>query len=1346
MPLAELFLSAFIQALFQQLASSLVVAFTRRERIDTHCNKWQQNLSFIQAVIDDAENKQLTDQAVKVWLEGLRDLFYDLEDILEEITTQALIQQHEGVLPRTSLLRKLIPTCSSLLPASLASNHRMVSKVKEISNRFDDIVKLRNGLKLEENLGGNSNRWMVTRLPSTSLNEPHIYGRDKDKEAIRELLIGEGVCQDDVCYVPIVGMGGIGKTTLAQLVYNDRDVKGSFHVRAWVCVSDFDVFTITKIIHKAVTDDSGESKDLNMLQVSLQQELSKSKFLIVLDDIWNEDYEKWNTLCRPFHGGQPGSRIIVTTRLDHIASKVGSVPAYSMKMLTDGDCLDLLAHHAKRGSIDADPDLREIGKGLVKKCKGLPLAAKALGGLLRSKGSKEEWADVLKSKIWDLPEENNILPVLRLSYHHLPSHLKHLFAYCSIFPKDYEFDKNELVLLWMGEGFLHQKRGNKEMEELGFECFNELLLRSFFQRLSGTDSRFVMHDLMNDLAQLVAGGKCYRLDEKVNTNNEYRVPEKTRHASFLRHEFEVYTKFRAFKQVQGLRTFIPMPVQNSHVWPPFYLSNKILLELLPELHRLRVLSLSGYSITELPSNICKLLHIRYLNLSGTSIVSLPDSISDLFNLLTLSLSNCRFICRLPSAVGSLSKLRHLDISNTDQLREMPIEIGNLKSLRTLPKLVVSKVGGLGLRELRNLEHLRGTLAISELQNVTDIEDAKEACLRHKQELVELQLAWGNDIDVSIERSSEKEVLDMLQPHENLRNLKIEFYRGENFPSWVGDKLFCELLSISLGSCSECTSLPPLGQLPKLKHLRIEGMRKVKHVGVEFCGSVVVPFQRLESLRFYDMPEWETWSRSADGEVSENQFPHLTQLTIFKCPKLTNVSPLKLPILHELDLQECNNVVLRSFSNLSKLNYLKVESVTGLSHLPGELLQSTESLEVLECCNCRELLSLWENGVTVEHLVRLRRLVVADCSELVSLCEEEQQMPCNLEVLELFRCASLMSIPNISNLRILREFIIKNCQRLVSFSENGVPPMLRRLEILSCNALESLPRSFSNLERLEIKDCSSLRTCLDGNFAITLKKLSIKNCNQLAEAMLPPNSDISLEELTISKWLNFSSLVQHVHSFSHLFELYLSDCNGLDNFPEQGLPPNLRTLSIEHCSNLKSLPMQIRNLTSLVSLEIRTCRRLQSFPRCDFPPNLSSLRIWDSRKLKPLARWGLHRLTSLREFSICGGFQELEFLGDDGGLFPRSLIKFSIARFPKLTSLSKVLENLTSLQHLSIMNCTSLSVLPSENLLDKLWHLEISDCPPLKHRCLKDKGEYWNKISGIPCVELDGTYIYRQSSG
>ncbi|GFP92409.1 putative disease resistance rpp13-like protein 1 [Phtheirospermum japonicum] len=1353
MAVGELFLSAFVQVLFQQLASAATMALARREKVEGHFKKLSHSLLTIQAVLDDAEEKQLTDKSVKLWLESLRDLAYDLDDLLDEIMTRAEIQNSEDTQNcRTSRVWRFIPTCSSYMPGALVSNYRLMSRIKETNNKLKYIVDQRTGLKLSENSGSSCNRSSVIRLPSTSLvNESQVYGRDEDKETIIEMSLGNEVCRDDLSVIPIVGMGGIGKTTLAQLVYNDRTVKQNFHVRAWVCVTeDFDVVSITKTIYESVTGISGQSKDLEMLQVSLKDKLAKSKFLIVLDDVWNEDYVKWDDLCRPFQFGLPGSRIIVTTRNDSVASVVGSpLTAYHIKLLTDEDCLSLLAQHA-RTSFQDNAELREVGLGLAKKCKGLPLAAKTLGGLLRSKETKEEWEKVLSSKIWDLPEQNNILPVLRLSYHHLPSHLKHLFSYCSIFPKDYEFDKTELVLLWMGEGFLEQPNPRVRKEELGLEYFNELLSRSFFQRLSSSDSCFVMHDLINDLAQFVAGSTCYRLDEKMDTSQEYRVPEKARHGSFLRHEYEVFRKFYTFNQVQGLRTFLPMPVQNSQVWPPFYLSNRILVELVPKLNSLRVLSLSGYSITELPSSICNLLHLRYLNLSGTSIVTLPDTLSDLFHLQTLSLRNCRFISKLPPTLGKLSSLRHLDNSDTDQLKDMPVEIGNLRNLQTLPKIVLGKDGGLGLKELRDLRYLRGTLAVFELQNVTDIEDVKEANLRCKNELDELQLSWGSELDNSNSCPvSEEDVIDNLQPHENLKNLKIEFYRGSGFPIWIGDPAFRKLSSLSFTSCLGCSSLPPLGQLPELKHLRIGGMPKVKRVGIEFYGEgVTIPFPKLETLRFDNLPEWKKWTGFSDGKID---FPHLQHLAVFRCDKLTEVSPLSFPALRALDIEECDKVLLESFLGLNSLNYLKVEAITGLSHLPTELMQSLKSLEVLECCSCNELLSLWpdENIPRQQHLAHLRRLVVADCSQLVSLGHGEQQLPCNLQVLELFRCANLVSLPNdLGDVGSLRELIIKNCIKFVSFPENGIPPMLKRLEIMSCNALESLPFNIYDLERLEIKECPSLRTWTCDNFPTALKKLAIKNCAQLepvTDTMFPDNNIMLLEDISLCNWLNFSNLLQRLNGFSHVVELYLSSCNRLRHFPEHGLPPGLRALSIEDCASLKTLPAKIRTMRSLVSLELRSCPRLDNFPKCDLPPNLTSLRIWDSKKFKPLTKWGLHRLGSLREFSICGGFKELEVLGEDDCLFPPSLIKFSIARFPKLTSLGKVLENLTLLRHLSIMNCQNLNVLPTENLLEKLWHLEISDCPLLKQRCLKDRGDYWGKIAGIPCVEIDGTYVYKQNS-
>ncbi|GFP92408.1 putative disease resistance rpp13-like protein 1 [Phtheirospermum japonicum] len=1343
MPVGELFLGAFLQVLFDKLGSGLILAFARRQRIYKLLKKWDQTLHMIHALIEDAEDKQLTDKSVKLWLEHLRDLAYDLDDVLDQISTQARIQNSKARQQNTC---NFISICQDWTPEAFIFKKKMKSKIENISVRLDDISSNGNALKLSPNIAGPTTHPIVSRLPSTSVIEPYVCGRDKDKEEVCRIMIRNQE-SNNVCVIPIVGMGGIGKTTLAQLIYNDEMMSSGFDLKAWVCVSEvFDVFAITKTIFHSVTQASAESKDLNLLQESLQQTFSNKKFLLILDDVWNESYEKWDAFCRPFLVGLPGSKILVTTRNNGIAMMVGSVPSYHVNLLTNEDCLSLLAQHAlgKRG-FDKHPDLRRIGEALARKCRGLPLAAKTLGGLLRAKESPEEWEDVLYSKIWNLPRENNILPVLRLSYHHLPPHLKHLFAYCSIFPKDYEFDKYELVLLWMAEGFVPEPSdtGRKTKEQLGFEWFDELLSRSFFQRLSNNGSLFVMHDLINDLAQFVAGGICYKLDEKVETNDEYRVPDKARHASFLRHEYEVLKKFAGFYRVRGLRTFLPMPVQNVHVWPPFYLSNRILIELLPKLNSLRVLSLSGYSVTELPASICALIHLRYLNLSGTSIISLPDSLSELYNLETLSVRNCRFISKLPPAVGDLVNLRHLDNANTDQLKELPVDIKKLGNLQSLPKIVLSKDSvGLGLKELRNLELLRGSVSLLELQNVTDIEDAKEASLRRKQEIEELQLAWTNETDIPRDARLEEKVLDELQPHENLKKLKIEFYGGLRFPGWIGDPSFSKILSVSLSGCNKCTSLPQLGQLPELKHLRIGDMPRIKRIRADG------PFPKLESLRFEHLPNWDEWF-CLEHRI---HFPSLRQLTIFKCPNVTSVSQLSLPVLNHLDLEECSMAVIKSLRDLDSLNYLKVESVAGLSHLPVELVQSITKTEVLECCNCNDLISVWPNGVTLQHLSRLRRLVVADCSQFVCMSEEgendgQRQLPENLEILELFRCANLTSLPNgLKSLASLRELIIKNCPKIASFPENAIPRALRRLEILSCKALESLPNDVSNLERLEIRECPSLKNWSHGNFPNWLKKLSIKNCNKLdpvTENMFPANKRVSLNELSIWDWINFNSLLQHVHKFSRLSELYLSNCDRLENFPEQGLPPYLRTLSVEHCSNLRCLPTQIKNMRSIVSLEIRSCRRLRSFPRCDFPPNLTSLRIWDSRKLEPLSRWGLHRLVFLKEFSICGGFQDLELLSNDHCLFPPSLIKLSMARFPKLSSLSKVLENLGCLQHLSLMNCTSLNVLPSENVLEKLWHLEISDCPVLKQRCLKDKGDYWAKIAGIPCVEIDGTYIYRQ---
>ncbi|KAK2977629.1 hypothetical protein RJ640_020536 [Escallonia rubra] len=803
-----------------------------------------------------------------MWLEELQDLAYDLDDLLDELATEALCRKPTMAQPtqasNPSMFQNLI-TNPVYFARAVQFDLEISSKIDNITGRLDDLLETKSKLNLMgELVGGTSlRRTRDERPPSTSLVDKYcgFYGREKDKQAIlAQMRLG---CESGrFLVIPIVGMGGIGKTTLAQEIYNDEEVKNSFDLKAWICVSDeFEEFAITQRIYEAISSKSCKFKDLNMVQVKLQEMISNQKFLLVLDDVWNENYRKWDDLSRPFQAGAPGSTVIVTTRNVGVASIMGSVPNKQLEQLGDEEICSILAHHAHGWqNFDAHPGFKETREAIAKKCKGLPLAAKSLGGLLRTKENPNEWKDVLDSKIWDIPKgHNDVLPALRLSYHHLPSHLKRLFAYCSLFPKDYEFDKHELVLLWTAEGFLRPSETHREMEDVGFRCFDELLSRSFFQR-SKTDaeSRFVMHDLVNDLARHVAGRVSFRLEDEAESNVQHRMDSllKARHSSFIRHKYDGYQRFEAFSGVSKLRTFLPLPVFKTKSWEPFYLTNQVVNDLLPQLHFVRVLSLSGYLKLQLPNAIGNLKHLRYLNVSGTRIVQLPETVSELYNLQTLLLRDCKSLTKLPTDTRNLINLRHLDIAGTEELKKMPVGLCKMASLQTLSKIVLGR--GLKVNELRDLSNLRGVLSIIGLQCVMDAQDAREANLTSKQGLEELEMVWSSDFDDSRNGMIEREVIELLKPSTNLRRLKVKHYGGVEFPSWLGDPSFSQLAHMSLSECRHCTSLPSLGQLPSLKKLHISGIKGVKTVGKELCGvggrepPVGDAFPSLETLEFVDM--------------------------------------------------------------------------------------------------------------------------------------------------------------------------------------------------------------------------------------------------------------------------------------------------------------------------------------------------------------------------------------------------------------------------------------------------------------------------------------------------------------
>ncbi|PKI65626.1 hypothetical protein CRG98_013981 [Punica granatum] len=396
--MAEVLLGAFLQVLFDRLASRELLNFARRKKLRSRLKGWERNLQDINIVLEDAEYRAMVGESrvINPWLDDLKDLAYDVDDLLDEFATEEALHSSSFLLSdmtgaSSSKLRNLLlPGCitHSLSPRRLLFNDKMRSKVEEIDGRLSEIISHKETLGLRE---GGGRRTYVTvhdrRFDSTSLVELFTVGRDDDREAILNLVMDES---EDLSVIPIVGMGGLGKTTLAQLVYNDEKVTGSFHVRAWACVSDeFDMLAVTKTILQSVGGASAhEGKDLNALQVELQRHLSGKKFLIVLDDVWNENYE-------------------------------------------------------------------------------------------RSKYELKDWTAIAESKIWDLPEETNGVPqALKLSYFYLPSIYKRCFAYCAVFPKDYEFDKHDLISLWMAEGLLtpQKKRISPYIHSQYTHCGNMYVL------------------------------------------------------------------------------------------------------------------------------------------------------------------------------------------------------------------------------------------------------------------------------------------------------------------------------------------------------------------------------------------------------------------------------------------------------------------------------------------------------------------------------------------------------------------------------------------------------------------------------------------------------------------------------------------------------------------------------------------------------------------------------------------------------------------------------------------------------------------------------------------------------
>ncbi|CAJ2639059.1 unnamed protein product [Trifolium pratense] len=1178
------FLSASVQTMIDKLTSTEFRDFINNKKLNVSLLKQlQTTLLVLQAVLDDAEEKQINNPSVRQWLDGLKDAIYDAEDLLNKISYESLRCKVENTEAsnKTNQVWNFLSSPFKNFYGEINSQMKIMCDSLQLFAQHKDII----GLQITK-----TGR-VSCRTPSSSVvNHSIMVGRIDDKETIMKMLLSDD--NNKLGVVAILGMGGVGKTTLAQMVYNHEKFQEHFDLKAWACVSDdFDILRVTKTLLESVTSKAWESNNLDFLRVELKQNLRDKRFLIVLDDLWNDNYNDWDELVAPLVNEKSGSRVIITTRQEKVAIIARTFPIHKLEPLSNEDSWSLLSKHAFGGEDFCGtkcPNLETIGRKIARKCGGLPIAAKTVGGILRSKVDTTYWKTILRSDIWKF-ENDNILPALLLSYQYLPSHLKRCFAYCSIFPKDYAIDRKELVLLWMAEGFLEHSQGEEAAEQVGDEYFSELLSRSLIQQLQSyfKGQKYVMHDLVNDLATVVSGKSCYRLEYGSETS------ENVRHLSYNRENNDILTKFKICYKFKCLRSFLPIGI-----WCPNCLSSKVVIDLLPTLGMLRVLSLSKYNnITILPDSIGSLVQLRYLDLSYTEITSLPNTICSLYYLQTLNLYRCSKITKLPEDVGKLIDLRHLDIDLTS-ITEMPKQIVELENLQTLTVFVVGKQDvGLSVRELGRFPNL---------QNVNDVAEAYDTNLKSKEHIEELTLHWGIESDDSLKG---KEVLDMLQPSANLKKLKIDLYGGTSFPSWLGNSSFSNMVSLCINNCEYCITLPLLGQLPSLKDLHISKMKILETIGQEFYGIVgggsnpsFQPFPSLEKLVIEKMSNWKEWLPIQDNLIP---FPLLKTLKLSTCPKLMGHLPSHLPSLEVIEIHGCDNLLVTPpiqpwLSSIKKIVIGRDRNSPCLLSVPKMIINNT-CLQELDLHGIQSLTAFPKKGLpTSLHTLRIR-----ECYNLTFLPPETWRNYTSLVSLELDR----------------------SCDELTSFPLNCFP-ILQRLTISACKSLESIfisetsPFSLLTLQDLSVSSCKALKSLPQRMDTLTdLEYLSVNNFPKLKlsflkQAVLPPNLRfIRVTSVRITKPVTEWGL----QGLTALSSMYIGGDDIVNMFlKEKKLPISLVSLTIENLSETKSLEGNgLRHLSSLEYLSFSWCSELVSLPEKSLPSSLKSLLFCGCSELESL---------------------------------------------------------------------------------------------------------------------------------
>ncbi|PWZ46376.1 putative disease resistance RPP13-like protein 1 [Zea mays] len=677
---------------------------------------------------------------LEAWLRRLKEAYYDAEDLLDEHeynvlegkakSGKSLLLGEHGSSSTATTVMKPFHAAMSRARNLLPQNRRLISKMNELKAILTEAQQLRDLLGLPH---GNTVEWPAaapTSVPTTtSLPTSKVFGRDRDRDRIVKFLLGKTTTAEasstKYSGLAIVGVGGMGKSTLAQYIYNDKRIEECFDVRMWICISrKLDVHRHTReIIESAKKGECPRVDNLDTLQCKLRDILQQSKkFLLVLDDVWFEKSDsetEWDLLLAPLVSKQPGSRVLLTSRSETLPAAVCCERVVRLENMDDTEFLALFKHHAFSGAEIKDQLLRtkleDTAEEIAKRLGQCPLAAKVLGSRLCRKKDIAEWKAALK--IGDLSDP---FTSLLWSYEKLDPRLQRCFLYCSLFPKGHRFEPDELVHLWVAEGFVGScNLSRRTLEEAGMDYFNDMVSGSFFQWHGWY---YVMHDILHDFAESLSREDCFRLED----DNVTEIPCTVRHLSV--HVQSMQKHKQIICKLYHLRTIICIdPLMDG--------PSDIFDGMLRNQRKLRVLSLSFYSSSKLPESIGELKHLRYLNLIRTLVSELPTSLCTLYHLQLLWLNH--MVDNLPDKLCNLRKLRHLGAYVNDFAIEKPIcqilNIGKLTSLQHIYVFSVQKKQGYELRQLKDLNELGGSL-----------KEAVESKLYLKSRLKELAFEWSSE--------------------------------------------------------------------------------------------------------------------------------------------------------------------------------------------------------------------------------------------------------------------------------------------------------------------------------------------------------------------------------------------------------------------------------------------------------------------------------------------------------------------------------------------------------------------------------------------------------------------------